>query len=596
MISIRYLDGNRLQRATRAGAEWLIQQQKRLNDINVFPVADGDTGTNMAFTMRSILDRTKFYEGQSVSQVGALLADAALMGARGNSGAILAQFFQGLSDGMQGKWRISTEDFAEAVKSAATAAREAISNPQEGTILTVIQDWANSVLQNAPSFQDFSDLFHATLDEAKESLKNTPKQLKVLQKAGVVDAGAQGFVYLLEGVVNYIDAGKIDHETELALLEESIAAHIEHDPDSITFQYCTECLIESDALDKKGIRAYLETFGDSLIVAGSHKKMRIHIHTNEPQVLFQGLQSFGKVFQTKAEDMRQQHHDAFDTDKSTIALVVDSGCDLPAGKTEEYHLHVVPLQVSFGDEYFADGVTIDSKTFYDKLKTDSDHPKSSQPSPADFDRVYRRVMDHYETAISLHVPEILSGTVQGARRAANAYPNRISIVDAKSVSIGMGMVAKAGHEAIQQGKSQAEVVAIMENIVKNIHTYIALPTTDFLLKGGRVSLMKGLLGRFLKLKPILKFMPDGKLDVVGKAFGKQNVYETLLGMLKTEIGDRKGLKMAVGHCNDPALGEWLTKRVQTLFEPSELSCVDISPVLAVHGGPSTAGIAFLNEQ
>lgn len=592
-IAIRYLDGRRLQRATRAGAQWLIQQQKRLNDINVFPVPDGDTGTNMAFTMRSVMERIAAFRGHGVDEVSESLADAALMGARGNSGAILAQFFQGLAEGMKGRLRISTEDFAHAVKVAATWSREAVTDPKEGTILTVIQDWASHVWAYAPSKQDFGDLIRSSLVRAKESLQNTPKQLKVLQKAGVVDAGAQGFVYFLEGVLNYIEQGKIEDEPELFVLEEALATQIEHDPSAITFQYCTECLIEGEALNRPQIRALLETFGDSLIVAGSRQKVRVHVHTNEPKMAFQALEAFGKVSHTKAEDMRQQHTDAFHIEKAEVALVVDSGCDLPPSMIEQFNIKVVPLQLSFGEQFYSDGVTIDAKMFYEKLKTDSHHPKSSQPSPADFDRVYSRVMDHYESAISLHVPEILSGTIQGARRAIAKYDDRISIVDAKSVSIGMGLVAQTGIQAIQQGENRESVVQAMQKDVTHLQTFIALPTTDFLLKGGRMGKMKGLLGRFLKLKPILAFKPDGTLDLVGKVMGKQDVYQAMLDMIKAKIGDRKGLRMAVGHANAPELGAQIAEKVQAMFEPSELMTIEISPVLAVHGGPNTAGIAFI---
>ncbi|HEX9149929.1 MAG TPA: DAK2 domain-containing protein, partial [Thermoanaerobaculia bacterium] len=197
MISIGYLDGRRLSRAVIAGAHFVGQRAEPLNKINVFPVPDGDTGTNLATTLQKIAAGIARVRERHVRRVSTAVADEALAGARGNSGAILAQFFSGFCEGLPDRPRITTSDFGDAVVRAADSAYGAIARPVEGTILTVIRDWARYVANRAKDIRDFAVILPDSLKEAKRSLENTPKQMAALRKAGVVDAGAQGFVYLL---------------------------------------------------------------------------------------------------------------------------------------------------------------------------------------------------------------------------------------------------------------------------------------------------------------------------------------------------------------------------------------------------------------
>ena len=589
---IRYLDGNRLSRATRAGAQWLIRQQNVLNDINVFPVPDGDTGTNMAFTMRSIFERMDGLRNRSVGEVCSHIADAALMGARGNSGAILAQFFQGLAEQLKHHRSISTETFAQAVQTATDWARAAVLEPREGTILTVMQDWATGVRECVTQKNCFAELLEATLAHARESLRRTPEKLAVLRESGVVDAGAQGFVYLLEGVLHFIRKGKLDDWAE-DVTEQTHEAHISHHPEDIRYRYCTECLVEGEQLDLAAIRAALTPLGDSLIVAGSARKVRIHIHTDSPVLLFRTLDPMGVVSGHKADDMRVQHADASRAKQTDMTVVVDSACDLPQTMLDEWGIHVIPCRLNFGNQEYVDGVSMDSPMFYAKLAESPHHPKTSQPIPADFERMYAHVMSHYRHAFSIHIPEMYSGTFQSAQRAAAQYGNRVTVVDAGGVSIGSGLLALNVARRIREGWPQEAVTKALLKDVENLHLYVALPTMSFLVKGGRVSRTKGLVGQLLNVRPILQFAERGEIKPVAKAIGRQDVYEVMVQDIARMIGTRKGAQMAIGHGNVPEVAKRLSEQFQTLFSPSECITTELSAALSVHGGPGVIGVAFL---
>jgi len=204
LIAIAYLDGRRLSRAVIAGARFVGDRAEALNKINVFPVPDGDTGTNVASTMQKIAAGIARVRQRHVREMSRTLADEAVGGARGNSGAILAQFFCGFSEGLPDRPRITCRDFGKAVVRAGESAWSAIARPVEGTILSVMRDWSSHVARRAEEVEDFAELLPESLTEAQRSLENTPRQMKALAKAGVVDAGAQGFVYLLEGIVRYL--------------------------------------------------------------------------------------------------------------------------------------------------------------------------------------------------------------------------------------------------------------------------------------------------------------------------------------------------------------------------------------------------------
>ena len=251
------LNGQQLRDAVTAGAIYVINQQEHLNNINVFPVPDGDTGTNLAHTLHSVMQRIKKSVDYHAGNVLTVMADAALDGARGNSGAILAQFFQGLSDGAAGLKELNLSDFGKAVKLGSDYAYSALSEPKEGTLVTVLRDFAEETqkLVDGDKLQDFTSLLGGGLKRALTSLKNTPNLLDTLKKAGVVDAGAQGFVNLLQGIVEYIGSGRMPKTQSQFVSDENEV--VSNETSEGIFQYCTECLVKGQDMDQRLFREAL---------------------------------------------------------------------------------------------------------------------------------------------------------------------------------------------------------------------------------------------------------------------------------------------------------------------------------------------------
>ena len=206
-MAIEYIDGIRLYKSIAAGLRRVVSRQEYLNKINVFPVPDGDTGTNMAYTLTSIEEGIQNNAYSDIKKMSMAIADSALDGARGNSGAILAQFFVGFADGIKDVKKINTKEFSQAISHAKDYSYDALIKPREGTILSVIRSWSESLESLSEKSNDFSTMLSSGLINAQKALEDTPKQLEVLAKAGVLDAGAQGFVDMLSGIQEFIESG-----------------------------------------------------------------------------------------------------------------------------------------------------------------------------------------------------------------------------------------------------------------------------------------------------------------------------------------------------------------------------------------------------
>jgi fatty acid kinase/fatty acid kinase fatty acid binding subunit len=600
VISIAYLDGRRLSRGVIAGAHFVGERAEPLNKINVFPVPDGDTGTNLATTLQKIAAGVARLKERHVRRMSTALADEALAGARGNSGAILAQFFSGFCEGLPDRPRVTTEDFAQAVLKAGESAYSAIARPVEGTILTVIRDWARAVADRAREIRDFAVLLPDSLKVAKRSLEDTPKQMAALRKAGVVDAGAQGFVYMLEGIVRYLsDAARRGALPELP--EEVRAAKFDRTPESILFRFCTEALLEGTSIDRDALRRETSLMGDSVVIAGGSARVRLHVHTNEPERLFEVVGKYAEVTQTKVEDMHAQHESRFDRNRAErVGIVTDSTCDLPDGMLEDLHVAVVPVRVYFGSENYLDKVTLTPSEFYARFAVTDEPPKTSQPPPADFTQVYRYVASHAASIVSVHLSKAVSGTYQAAIVGSRPIENtKFEHVNSRNASVGLGLVVRAAAEAAAVGKTFDEVVRITREATDRVSVFIGVPTLEHLVRGGRVPPMKGLIAKLFGLLPVLTLTKKGTAEAVGRGRGFEAALRKMMELLFAAAQSGNGARGArerrfgVAHCDAPELAEGLSREIRGKYPESDVMIVECGPALGAHGGPGAVAVAVL---
>ena len=300
-----------LRDAVISGANNIVNNRNMVDELNVFPVPDGDTGTNMSMTIKNALPELKLMsDAVTVGAVADATASAMLRGARGNSGVILSLLFRGLSKGLSGKATATPKEFCKALALGVEAAYKSVMKPTEGTILTVARETSEAVNALAETTDDLSEIFAELTRKAKESLDNTPKLLPVLEKAGVVDAGGMGFLVIMQGMEKVMSGGEgvktAEEETAKQPVITNAAGSVEAD---IEFTYCTEYLVvkKEGAKDPKLLRAFLETIGDCVVVVDDDDIIKVHVHTEHPgKALEEGL-LFGSLINMKIENMKEQH-------------------------------------------------------------------------------------------------------------------------------------------------------------------------------------------------------------------------------------------------------------------------------------------------
>lgn len=292
-----------------SGAANLQNNKELVDKLNVFPVPDGDTGTNMSLTISYAMKELAKVEEEDITKVAKAMSKGSLMGARGNSGVILSQIIRGIAKAVDGKEQLTTMDMAKAFKGGADTAYKAVIKPVEGTILTVIRETGDYAVKLAKKEKDIERFLERVTKEANRSLDNTPNLLKNLKDAGVVDSGGKGLALIIEGMYLSIKGMpvKAESQAEKAAAAVSVPQVGAHTDEDIKFGYCTEFILESDKIDDTGIRDIMLGYGDSLAVVGDEGVIKVHVHTNEPGNVLQEALKYGQLLTIKIENMRMQH-------------------------------------------------------------------------------------------------------------------------------------------------------------------------------------------------------------------------------------------------------------------------------------------------
>ncbi len=599
LINTKVLNGKRFYFSFLAGAQQVFEHQNAINKINVFPVQDGDTGTNLASTMRAIVD--SHIPTNSFKATAEALADAALIGARGNSGIIFAQFLYGFSSSIEDLEDITVEKFSDALKEAVRFAYDAISNPVEGTMITVMREWAEAIDRLKEFIDDFNELIIASFQSAQQSLAETPKKLEILARKKVVDAGGMAFVHFLEGMINFFKDGDIR-----AILRSRNVVKIEHlneniSHEEVNFRYCTEALLvlgESRPELKEIIRVQIDYLGDSLDIAGSSKKIRLHIHTDTPAKVFQQIANYGNITYQKVDDMVMQN-DLASRRKLSTGIITDSTCDLPQHLVDQYQIQVVPVKVHFGEKFFLDGLTLSPLEFYKQLDTAEIYPNTSQPSYHDFLNKYEYLSSYYNSILSIHLSSKLSGLWSNSNKAGTTVANHqgkdISVLDSKKTASGLGLLVLRAAREIEAGRNISDIENKMGEWSKKTKMLVSTKTIKYLRKSGRISPVKGIIGKLISLKPLLVINEEGTIDLFGKPVTEKGSIAMVIKEMHKVLENNKIWGYAISHADNLGTAQIYIDEMKKLtgMDPEFVS--PATPALAVHAGLGVVALSIMIE-
>ena len=599
-VGIAYVDGPRLARSVYAAADWVAAGRDEINRINVFPVPDGDTGTNFSLTLRAVADALRALGDAPLSETARTMARAAILGARGNSGMMLAHFLLGFTEALGDRAVARAPDIARAIRHGADRLYESLDDPREGTILTVARDAAIAAEPVAEESSDVVEFMQRLLEEGELALARTPELMAVLKEAGVVDAGGKGFVRMLEGVVRYIHgdpilAGLQMDELEREPLAPAATIDVSAERD---FQFCTEVLVRGETLPPANeVRAAMQAFGGSTVVAVMGDILKIHVHTDTPEAVFSYAARWGRVDTTKAEDMRAQHRRLSHSKRRGVAIVTDSSADLPDSVLDQHGIALVPLQVMFGSAAFRDRVELKPEEFYQRLRESSELPTTSQPTPAAFIQAFRDARQEAHEVVAVLLGSNLSGTFASAQSALRASGiSNVHLVDTRLASLGVGLLALRGAELAAQGWSAERLAVELTRLREQAGMLLTVDRYDNLLRSGRISRGRAWLAGMLDVKPILSFDEQGRVVPIERVRGRENLEARALAMLEERLRPRpRAVRFGIAHADASEAAERIRSALIEKYQPRDCFVALATGVLGTHVGPGAWGIFYQVE-
>jgi DegV family protein with EDD domain len=592
-VGIAYVDGPRLRRSLLAAADWVAAGRDELNRINVFPVPDGDTGTNMWLTLRAVAHALRELGEAPLPRITEAMAQASIRGARGNSGLMLSQFLLGLQEGLGHRLHASCADLARAIRSGFERLRGSLDEPVEGTILTVAREAADEAEQAAGE-RDIRVFVRRLVDRTEAALARTPELLLSLKQAGVVDAGAKGFVRFLDGVKRLIEEGTLAQGAVDRLPGPNAAALAEVAAER-DYRYCTEVLIRGTPLPPVAeVRAALRRLGGSIVVLESGGLLKAHVHTDTPDAVFALGAAWGTVEQTKAEDMRAQH--ASLQAKRAVGFLTDTACDLPDTLVYEHGIGLVATQLIIGEHVYRDRLEMTPAEFFARLRGGED-ASTSQPAPQSFQEGFTDALRVADRVVAVVLSKALSGTYASAERAAKEVgADRITLVDSRGASLTEGMLVLRGVELAAAGWAPSAIAAELARVRDQSGGYFTVDNLARLIRSGRVGRLRGWLGTRLNVKPIMALTRDGRAEPVDRARGRAAARARILALLDAALTPRPGeLRLGVAHGDIPEFASALREELVARYAPKQILLSPITPVIAAHAGIGAWGVFYQIE-
>ncbi len=588
---MEYLNGQDLYQMFNYGTNFVIKKRRLLNDINVFPVPDGDTGNNLVHTMQTISRESKVSD--SFQETLESISDSALIGARGNSGIIFAQFVNGLRKASVNKDQVTIDEFTQMALNSVEHTYAALSNPVEGTMISVIKDWAeglNHILHKVKSIKDY---FKQAFTKAEVSLEKTKEQLAVLKKNNVVDSGALGFVLFLKGINSYFNNETI----EQADFEE-IEIEYEHDfNEEVTYRYCTEGLVEYiPVLSEEVVKEALKKFGDSLVVVMGAHMFRIHIHTDEPHLVFKELRRFGQIISQKVDDMIQDI--AFKKSKKDTVIVTDSIADIDPQYLKDHDVAQIPINITADQVTYYDKLTINNEILFDLIEAGLEYPTTSTPSIKYINDLFSKLLLHYKNIIVILVASELSATFNAIKIEADKLIEKgknIRIIDSYNNSVSQGLLVKRAVEMLDAGSSFEEIVEKIEELKHKTKILVCLETFKYATMSGRLPKAVGKIGMFFKIRPIMTLSETGKGSAFGFALSQKGITKKIVNYVKKDLEKNEIDEYALIHCLNPELlKEYRELFTDIIGKPPVYESL-VSSATMIHSGKGSVAIGYIRK-
>ncbi len=580
------------------GGKQIIQNENELNQLNVYPVPDGDTGSNMAALMRYVVAQQ--YPTDNFGTLLTALADASLIGSCGNSGMILSAFFVGLAQlqSIAEKTTLTINEFIDCLASGVKQAHKAVAHPVEGTILTVMSAWLSACMENRATCQNFEALFRSTVPAAENALSQTEFLLPTLKENHVVDAGAFGFTKLILGMEKALsDTGTFDVHWEDHEISHNHVAHHTHHTElaADAYQFCMETLLTGSLDNLDDLHKKLDPTCDSIVLNQSPTHIKAHVHTTDIMGCTELLKGYGTIIHQKIDDIKVQWA-INEHRKHKVAIVTDSSADLPEALRNEAQIHTIPNQVRLGDHSLLDRLTVDLSRLYAEAGTSNFKTSTSAPTAAIVSRYLHFLASHYDSIIVITLSSRLSSAHQLIKnQAEHVNGAKIDVVDSLSLASGHGLLVMKAIKMLDEGHSHDEVVAALNKARENISIYVAIDEMKTMKESGRVSKIMHKIADWGHVKPILSIDHSGQIAIAGISLGKQKSWKKIATLLKKRMDAAKEYTMLVSHTATAEQVKAFTTHLTNSIGAKIKSICETAPSVGVHAGRGAIAIALYEE-
>lgn len=579
------------------GLSALKKDENLFNRINVFPVADADTGTNMLLTAEGLISEVNT---SSLKDFLDNLSTKALLSARGNSGTILASFIIGLIESIQNTdfQNFSIHALSESINHGAEKAYSAVADPKEGTMLSVMKGWGEGLKNLSQNQNDVVETLEKSLDSAKGSLLATTQQMEILKSKNLLDAGALAFYRYIEGIVRTIGHShrKNDAAYENLIPKEVLNYHAEAGIDEIpTYRYCTEGVIHTTGQAQaslESLREIIHSYGDSQVVSDAGEMIKFHVHTDTPWEVFEHASELGSLVSQKTDDMLRQYnleHSA----GGPLAILTDSGSDLPQELIDSLGIDVVPLNIVIGGHSYLDRVELSTKQFFalDGKKS------TAQPSVGVVKQRLETLLEKYEKVLIISLASALSGTYQSFQQAIALIKaeDRVMLIDSKQNSVALGLMVLNAARALAAGEPVEKIKATAEAQADKAHIYVALDKLESMVKSGRVKPNLAQILEFVSAKPVVTLDEKGAGDMAMIGFGRKNQFNKLMKIIENDHKKRKIQQYALIFTDNENVIRPYLDRLRKLTGLEPVFIKQSSPIYALMAGHDALAIGYVME-
>ncbi|MDI6591912.1 MAG: DegV family protein [Patescibacteria group bacterium] len=587
---MEYLTQKELKKMLLFSWQKIEEKKEEINEINVFPVPDQDTGSNMAKTLLGIKEAIEGKEFKDLSEISEVALEGALTAAQGNAGVIYVGFLASFLPSLD-KNPVDAKKLAIAFEEGRKRAWKSIQNPKQGTILDVIDATAETFKKEAEREKNIIQILKTAIEKAKEALLATREKMEIFRKANVVDAGGLAFLMILESYLEALEGEKREEEKE-----ERPSEKVRRFIQTLSYRYEIVSLIENPKFDEKIIREKLKNLGDSLDIVQIGNKIKLHIHTDWPEEVKKIVRETGQVLSLREEDMAKEVVGEESVRKVSIGIVTENNvAGLPEKVMERYQIETADAIVDWPAGEQLPGENIYQKMREAEKRRIKEFPKTSQTPPKSYLDAFKKQLERFDKVLCLTITSKISGcynsAIQAREMLSEEEKERVYILDTLNAAASQALLVLRAIELIQEQIEINEVIEEIKKLIPQTHLYVIFEDPKWIEAGGRVSKSQANWIRRMKklnLHPLMT-IKEGIVAKAGIIFAKDMAEALFKKISKESQRDRKEgkrIRVIIGHADNPEGAEKLRGHLKEI--KAEIPFISLaSPVVCAHTGPGT---------